>query len=116
MTFLEKIELLERLDGLIKRKATGTPTQLAKRVNLSKRTLHDVLGVMESMGAPIQYDLSRRTYFYKYNVNFTIGFISDSHVDTSQISGGYFSCIDYGFLHDLNNTKSNFANINSSNF
>lgn len=68
------ITRLERLDQLIRIKSTGTPFQLAMRLNISERTLYHILNEMRIHGAPIQYSRSRQTYYYERKGEFYIRF------------------------------------------
>jgi len=74
MKFLKKIETLERLDQLIRLRATGTPDDLARRLGVSRRSLYDILNVMKEMNAPIEYCTSRKSYFYSTECKFEVGF------------------------------------------
>ena len=65
---------LQTLDHLIKRKSTGTPQQLAKRINVSERTIFELIRSMKERGAPISYSRKRSSYFYTVNGEFNIGF------------------------------------------
>jgi len=69
MTIAKHINLLERLDDLIRKKATGTPDDLAKRLNVSTRTVYNYLHDMRSMGAPVAYDYRLQTYYYETDNN-----------------------------------------------
>ncbi len=64
MTFLEKLEVLERLDQLIQMKATGSPEELAGRLDLSRSTIYELLECLKYRGAEIEYSRSRRTFYY----------------------------------------------------
>lgn len=55
---------LERLDYLIRSRATGTPQELAERLEISERRLYDILNEMRDLGAPIKYSKTLRTYYY----------------------------------------------------
>jgi len=83
MRFFEKIKLIERIDQLIKLKATGSARDLARRTNLSKSTVYHILDIMREMGAEIEYCSCRRSYYYKRNKTLAIGF-----VDPHEINGG----------------------------
>ena len=83
MKFLEKLQLIERVDALIKRKATGSAKELASRLNLSRRCVYDIINIMKSMSAPIEYCKQRSTYYYEYPCDLMIGF-----VNKNQIRGG----------------------------
>ncbi len=75
MEFLQKIEVIERVDNLIKQKSTGTADDLSKRLCVSRRSVYNILELMKSMGAPIEYCQVRRTYYYLYQCDFVIGFV-----------------------------------------
>jgi predicted DNA-binding transcriptional regulator YafY len=68
------LERFQRIDDLIYRKSTGTPQQLADKLELSESTLYEYLAVMRNMGAPISYNRERRTYFYECDGHFLIEF------------------------------------------
>lgn len=61
---LDKYFNLERLDYLIQRKATGTPESLARRFNVSPRTIYNYINELKNLGATIDYDHRLQTYFY----------------------------------------------------
>lgn len=77
MNLLEKIRLIERVDGLIKRKSTGPPTRLATRLNISERNIYNLINVMKEMGAPIYFCKDRNSYCYEENGGFSFGFRAD---------------------------------------
>jgi len=83
MTFLEKLQVIERVDGLIKRKATGTADELAERLGVSRSTVFEIINCMKAMGAEIEYNTSRQSYFYTVDKELSIGF-----VHSGQIIGG----------------------------
>ena len=74
MDILGKIYRIERIDQLIRMKATGTPVQLAKRLETSERTIYDIIKLMKKIGAPIYYCRYRKSYCYRKDVNFSFGF------------------------------------------
>ena len=83
MRFFEKIKVIERIDQLIKLKATGSARDLASKTNLSKSTVYQILDTMKMMGAEIDYCTNRKSYFYLKDKTLAIGFI-----DSSKIVGG----------------------------
>lgn len=83
MTFLEKVQLIERLDQLIRMKGTGTARDLADRLNVSHTTVYEILECMKSMGAEIKYCRDRRSFYYLEDKILSIGF-----VNKRQIRGG----------------------------
>ena len=74
MTLIERIRMIERTDGLVRRRATGSPNQLAERLGISVRSVYNLIDQMKEMGAPIQYCKNTSTYCYEYPVHFEIGF------------------------------------------
>lgn len=62
-------KLLDRLlymDNLISRKATGCPSQFAKKLSISERTLYRWIAILRNRGICIEYDEGRGSYFYEY--------------------------------------------------
>jgi len=75
--------VIERVDQLIRRKATGSPEALAEKLNVSRRCVYDIINVMKRMDAPILYNASRKSYYYSHKCNLMIGF-----VDSNKVRGG----------------------------
>ena len=56
---------IERMDLLIRTNATGSPTDFAKRLGISTRTLFNYINFMKSqLRAPIEYSNTMQSYFY----------------------------------------------------
>ena len=83
MKFLEKLQVIERVDQLIRMKATGSPDALAEKLNVSRRCVYDIIDVMKRMDAPIAYDSSRKSFYYLNECDLMIGF-----VDSKKVRGG----------------------------
>jgi len=83
MTLLEKLKLIERVDQLIRMKATGSARDLANRIGSSERHVFKLVDLMKEMGAPVKYCRRTRSYIYEYEVSFSIGFIKGH-----KVSGG----------------------------
>jgi len=64
MKLLQQLRQLERVDSLIRRKGTGSPEQLARRLDLSKRQVHRLINDLRAMGLPIRYCRERQSYLY----------------------------------------------------
>lgn len=71
---VKTLDRIERVDQLIRMKATGSPRELAKRLNISESSLYGFIASMKQMGAPIFYCQTRKSYCYKGDVKFTYGF------------------------------------------
>ena len=60
------IKRIKYLDYCIASKTTGSRDQLAKKMNISKSSLHNYISFMKKEGAPIVF--CRSTNSYKYTV------------------------------------------------
>lgn len=60
----EQLRQLERLDQLIRMKATGSPKALAYRLDVSERQIYRFISELKAMGFPIEYCKMRQSYFY----------------------------------------------------
>lgn len=92
MNFIKQIERIKRVDTHIKHKMTGDPEDFSKKLNISKRQLFRIIEELKDYGAPIEYDRSLRTFYYKdrnfkMKLNFTMQFISEQ--DKKEIYGGF---------------------------
>lgn len=99
MTFIEKLQVIERVDALIKRKATGTAEDLAARLGVSRRCVYDIIKVMKDLDAPIEYCQTRKTFYYSADCTLAIGFVSSSRLigGNSKFVNELSDCAD--FLH-----------------
>ena len=59
-----QIERIKRVNVLIRREATGTPLQLAEKLNVSKATANRLIRELKDMGAPIVYCKHSQSYKY----------------------------------------------------
>lgn len=86
----KQIMLLERIDQLVRLHATGTPTEFAARLGISKAKLYRTIDVMKELRAPIVYNISLRSFKYEEAVNFKFGFYLKilPQQDAANISGG----------------------------
>lgn len=64
MKIYTQIERINRLNLLIRREATGTPLQLAEKLNVSKATVNRLIRELKDMGAPIVYCKYSQSYKY----------------------------------------------------
>ena len=64
-------------------KATGNSHDLAKRLGVSRSTVFEILETMRIMGAEIEYNKHRRSYFYVKEKVLAIGF-----VEKEKLKGG----------------------------
>jgi hypothetical protein len=75
MTFIDQIRRIERLDQLIRMKATGRPSELALRLDISESQLYETLNIMKAeLGARILYSKSIQSYYYPKEIRFKCRF------------------------------------------
>lgn len=86
MKLLDKIQQIERLDELIRRKSTGSPQELANKLNISKRAVFRLMELMKNLDAQIYFCRERNSYCYKKDVKFEFGFIENKN----NLVGGNF--------------------------
>jgi hypothetical protein len=69
---------LDRMDSLIRRCGTGSPEEFAKRLNMSRSNLFELISFLkEVMKAPIVFNRNRQSYVYSYMPTFHFGFEGD---------------------------------------
>lgn len=66
---------LIRLHHLIKIKGTGSPEDLAKKLNCSERTARNKIEQLRAAGLPVVYCKQRHSYYYTEEVNINISLI-----------------------------------------
>jgi len=65
MAFCDTLNRLKRLDYLIQSKSTGTPSELAKKLNISERWVYEDINMLKKLGAKIFYCELTRSYLYE---------------------------------------------------
>jgi len=68
MSLFDELFMLQRIDQLIRMQATGTPAQLASRLQVSERKLYRLLEQLKDQGFPIAYDKQKDSYYYEIAV------------------------------------------------
>jgi hypothetical protein len=100
MNIFKDIFLLERLDYLIRNRATGNPVQLAERLDVCDRTVYRLIAHMREVGLPIAYDKENETYYYEKPVQLRVD-IQVNGDSLLRIQGGVKKDLD--FLGPLTN-------------
>jgi hypothetical protein len=109
MSFLKYLHRLERIDDLIRRKATGNPKEFANKMSLCRSALMGYIREMKELGAPIAYCRRRESYYYEEEKELFIGFAKNRLAKEQEraIGGGtnffqrYFIGPDIMDLQDL---------------
>ncbi len=69
------IDQMIKINQLIVKKNTGKPAEMAVKLDCSLTTLFTYIAMMRKMGAPIQYNKFKQTYYYEEEGSFVIGFV-----------------------------------------
>ena len=64
MALFDLINRAERIHRLIRTESTGTPCEFAKKINLSRRQLYNLLEEFKDYGAEIKYDRVKGSFYY----------------------------------------------------
>ena len=67
---LRQVALIERIDQLIRLRATGTPKTIARRLEISESSLYRLIDTIKEMGAPVEYSVKDQSYVYADDVDF----------------------------------------------
>lgn len=85
MKLIEQLNQLKRFDALIRRKGTGRPIDLARKFDVSERTIYNYLAVLKELGAEIEYCSIRGSCLYSTaNHQLHFGFLKP---DSNGMSG-----------------------------
>ena len=77
-TLPETLQLIERIDTLIRQRATGTPDDISEKLGVSRSTWFNYLRILkDQLCFPVDYDPDNQTYFYTVPGTFTCKFETD---------------------------------------
>ncbi len=76
---------MERIDQLVRLQATGEPEEFAMRLGISKATLYRTIKTMKALNAPLEYDITMRSFVYRESVGFKFGFYENELSPNSRI-------------------------------
>lgn len=62
MTHFDYLEKTECIKDLAVKESTGTPKELAQRLNISERSLYRIITDLRNMGHPITYCRYKKSY------------------------------------------------------
>ena len=71
MNFVKQLERYQKLHKLLEEENTGTPLQLAQKLNISRSHLYRLLGTFKDYGAAISYNRKQQTFYYTQPFNIT---------------------------------------------
>lgn len=90
MSLRKYLRRIQRLDAMIRRKSTGPPEELARKLDISERWLYKFLRELkEEFDCPITYDHYRQSYVYEEQGQIVVGFEQLSKKQRNEIGGGF---------------------------
>ena len=72
MDFFDNLHRFRRTHQLILREATGTPDELARKLQLNKRHIYNILDKLREQGAIIEYSNTKFSYCYAEDFEFDV--------------------------------------------
>ncbi|MBP8994197.1 MAG: HTH domain-containing protein [Bacteroidales bacterium] len=78
MPAIKYINRLKRIDHLIKLQITGSPKELAEKLEISERQIYRYLDNLQELGAIIEFDKSQNSYVYTSDKEILITFSSQN--------------------------------------
>ena len=88
MDIINDKDRLKRLDNLIRLKMTGSPKDLAEKMNTTKRTIFRTICNLKDLDCPIKFSRIENSYVYEYPGELIIGFKKLSDEELNKINGG----------------------------
>ena len=71
MKFIKQLERCHILHELLEKENTGSPLQLAQKLNISRSHLYRLLETFKDYGAAISYSRKLQTFYYNRPFNIT---------------------------------------------
>ncbi|HMB63018.1 MAG TPA: HTH domain-containing protein [Eudoraea sp.] len=93
MNSIKNLERLQQIHFLIENESTGSPKELASRLDISERSIYLLMEQLKDFNAHISYDRSRKTYYYKNEFKLQVQVsvsVSNNDEVTEVFGGSYF--------------------------
>ena len=90
MALHKYMERMKLTDSLIRKKATGSPKELANKLGISRSALFELINEMKEEGFPIAYSKEFNSYYYQEAGKLVEHLFEKtlSHKDMKAITGG----------------------------
>ncbi len=92
MKVFEYLDRINKMHRMLIRERTGTPSEFAYQLGVSRTTLYEMIDELKSRGAPISYSKSDCTFYYtepfEINVNCTLRSLTKT--EEKELAGGNF--------------------------
>jgi len=72
MNFFDEIHRLDRLHHLIRLQITGSSDELAKKMEVSRRTVFRLINILKEIGCPVYFNKYKNSYCYEYPIKLNI--------------------------------------------
>lgn len=87
---IDHLFTLKRMNELIKRRATGSPKQFAKKLEISESSMYNQLHRLRAFfGAPITYDADSESYCYEEEGELILEFRKLSEQENNELNGAF---------------------------
>lgn len=92
MKVFEYLDRINRMHRMVIRQRTGTPSEFAFQIGVSRTTLYEMIDELRSRGAPILYSKSQKTFYYSepFEVTITCSLRPLTHIEEKLLTGGEF--------------------------
>lgn len=94
MNFIKQMERINTIHQLISTERTGSPTNFAKKIGLSRSQLYNMLDFIKDLDAPVRYCKKRESFYYESSfeliLNYSLKTITCDEL--KEIRGGYSFC------------------------
>ncbi len=90
---MKYLDLMERMDQMIRFRCTGDATEFSNRLGISRRQLYYYIEELKYLGLPISYDRNGKTFFYEKRCMLKIDvYVKELHdSDKVNLQGGVFN-------------------------
>ena len=91
MNFIKQMERIKKTHLLIRTEKTGSPDVFAKKLQLSRSQLYNVLELMKSFDASIKYCKKKESFYYSEPFDLELKYSLKTIVgdETKEIYGGF---------------------------
>ncbi len=92
MNTIKTLERLQKIHSLIENECTGSPYELASKLNISERSIYNLIEYLRDFEAEISYDRSRKTYYYRnpFVLNLNISLCVGTENAVTEVLGGSY--------------------------
>ena len=92
MKTIKILERLQQLHRLIEKERTGSPKELARKMNISERLVYLLIEYLRDYNADIRYDRGRKTYYYyeEFQLDIKISIAVINNNERTEIFGGSY--------------------------